>query len=87
MITMGQEPPNHRATVLWRLYRRKMWGGKHMPFDLAAKNNDQRAALDQLIRDGLVVQQRKTGDRHVTLNINMKAAIEEEIGALMVQEP
>ncbi len=70
--------------LLYRLYRRRVWGGKHVPWDMIVRNEASARVMDELIREGLVVETRNNNRRHLRLNINRKKDIEDLIMVLIV---
>ncbi len=74
-----------KAHILYKLARRRMWGGKHLPIMYVRSGIPQKylSQLDEiakeLINEGLLIQAPKTGQLHVSLNPRMKREIIELI--------
>jgi len=62
------------TTILRRLYNNRIIGSKHTEFSSALRGFDRSDAGDvkkcmkNLIRDGLILQSKKSGEVHVALN-------------------
>ncbi len=74
-----------RKRVLRKMTRHNYWGGKHTAFDDTPRGfpkelwKDVRMELEQLIREGMVVEKPTGYGLHVSLNVKMKAEIEKII--------
>lgn len=70
--------------ILEKMFRNKCIGGVHSPRDtiLRTYKNQREAskAMDELIREGLVISSTKTHEEHVSLNKHKIAEIRKVIG-------
>jgi len=74
-----------KAHILYKLARRRIWGGKHLPV-IYLRSGFPKECLGQvdeltkeLINEGFLIQAPKTGQLHVSLNPRMKREIIELI--------
>ncbi|MBI4043298.1 MAG: hypothetical protein HY393_00640 [Candidatus Diapherotrites archaeon] len=71
-----------RRRILYKMVRHAWWGGKHTAFDNLSHGfpKDPRGAvkkkLEQLIREGILVEKPTGYGLHVSLNVEKKAEIE-----------
>jgi len=71
-----------KARILYKLARRRMWGGKHT--DIAHLHTgvpshfrkESKRAANELIKEGLIIQKRTEYGLHVSLNPRKKTEIE-----------
>lgn len=63
-----------KAHILYKLARRRIWGGKHIPIIYIRSGLPQKyrghtdELVKELINDGFLIQAPKTGEIHVSLN-------------------
>ncbi len=70
-----------KAHILYKLARRRIWGGKHLPIIYVRSGIPQKylSQLDEiakeLINEGSLIQAPKTREIHISLNPRMKKEI------------
>ena len=61
-------------TLLRKLFNNRIIGSKHTEFSTALRGfhrsdaGDVKKCLEKLIKDGLILQSKKTGEQHISLN-------------------
>ena len=76
-----------KAHILYKLARKGRWGAKHTEFIHCTKSLPREwegkadELAQELIDEGLLLQWRKTGQFHVSLNPRKGAEIKEFVGA------
>ncbi|MBI2449216.1 hypothetical protein HYV49_02880 [Candidatus Pacearchaeota archaeon] len=74
-----------KAQLLFKLYRKGMWGGRHTPlknlFHLMDKVSvkESKKALKELNNSGWIMIKTSTGEEHISLNSHKKKEIKEFI--------
>ena len=74
-----------RKQILRKMARHRWWAGKHTAYDNIPKGfpndlwKDVKNELEQLIREGFIMEKPTGYGLHISLNIRMKAEIEKII--------
>jgi len=74
-----------RERILYALYRRQYWGGRHTSVENAMKGipsnllGEAKKSLDQLIKDRYLIPKPTGYGFHISLNPTMKSEIERAI--------
>ena len=81
------------AELLFKLYRKGIWGGRHTPiknlFHIvnSATIKDSKKATKELEKKGLVLVKKSTGEDHISLNPHKKKEIKEYILKILKVDP
>lgn len=82
-----------KAQLLFKLYRRRIWGGKHTPirnlFHLVDKVSikESKKALKELNNLGWILIKISTGEEHISLNPHKNKEIKEFILKVLKVDP
>lgn len=82
-----------KARLLFKLYRKGIWGGRHTPlrnlFHLLDEVSikESKKALKELINLGFIILKISTGEEHVSLNPHKNKEIKEFILKVLKIDP
>lgn len=82
-----------KAQLLFKLYRRGIWGGRHIPlrnlFHLVDKSSikESKKALKELNNLGWILIKISTGEEHISLNPHKNREIKDFILRILKVDP